>query len=89
MDDTLIHCMNSINELSLISRLKMNLDKMKLIKIGGDGRTSNVLLKKKFEQNWTKTFTSLRFEFDQDNMSNTTDLNLNKNISDIKKQIRI
>ena len=51
---TLIHCMNSINEFSLFSGLKMNLDKTKLIEIGGDGRTSNVLLKMNFSKTGQK-----------------------------------
>ena len=40
------HCRNSINEFKN-SRLKMsNLDKTKLIDIGGDERNSNILLQK-------------------------------------------
>ena len=85
----LIQCMNSINEFSLFSGLKMNLDKTKLIEIGGDGRTSNVKLRNEFQQNWTKTFTSLGIEFDLDDMLNITELNRKKKISDIKKLIKI
>ena len=80
--------MKSINKFSLFSGLKINLDKTKLIEIEGDGRTTNVLLKKEFQQNWNKTFTSLGIEFDLDGMLNITELNLKK-ISDIKKLIKI
>ena len=56
----------------------MNLDKTKTIEIGGDGRTSNVLLEKEFQQNWTETFTSPGIEFDLDTISNVTELNLRR-----------
>ena len=76
-EKSLNQALSTLQEFKLISGLKINIEKTKIIKIGawGDSRTTFC---QEFFLIWTTDFTSLGITFDTDNMNRITEINSTK-----------
>ena len=81
-------CMNILEEFHLISGLKINMDKTKVVKFGKN-RDSSDNICPDLNLLWTKKFTSLGIEYDATDLDNITDLNIEPKLIEIQKLIRI
>ena len=81
-------CMNILGEFYLVSGLKINVDKTKVVKFGGDRDSSDILCPD-LNLIWTKKFTSLGIEYDVSDLDNITQLNLDPKITEIDNLIKI
>ena len=81
-------CMNILEEFHLISGLKINMDKTKVVKFGRD-RDSSDNICPDLNLLWTNKFTSLGIEYDATDLDNITDLNIEPKLIEIQKLIRI
>ena len=81
-------CMNILGEFYLVSGLKINVDKTKVVKFGRDRDSSDILCPD-LNLIWTKKFTSLGIEYDVSDLDNITQLNLDPKITEIDNLIKI
>ena len=81
-------CMDILNEFYMISGLKINVDKTKVIKFGKDRDSSDVLCPD-LNLIWTDKFTSLGIEYDTKDLENITLLNIEPKLIEIDKLINI
>ena len=81
-------CMDILNEFYMISGLKINVDKTKVIKFGKDRDSSDVLCPD-LNLIWTGKFTSLGKEYDTKDLENITLLNIEPKLIEIDKLINI
>ena len=79
-------CMQILKDFELVSGLKVNKEKTKVVKLGG-WRDNGTILCKDLKLDWTQQFTSLGIIYDINNFNNITDLNIEKNLGEIKKLI--
>ena len=81
-------CMDILGEFYLVSGLKINVDKTKVVKFGGN-RDSRDILCPDLNLIWTNKFTSLGIEYDVSDLDNITKLNLDPKIKDIDNLTKI
>ena len=81
-------CMDILGEFYLVSGLKINVDKTKVVKFG-KGRDSSDILCPDLNLIWTNKFTSLGIEYDVSDLDNITNLNLDPKIIEIENLIKI
>ena len=81
-------CMDILEEFYLISGLKINVDKTKVVKFGRN-RDSSDNLCPDLKLIWTDTFTSLGIAYDITDLENITNLNIEPKLLEMNKQIRI
>ena len=83
-EENLRECMAILSEFELISGLKVNKEKTKVIKIGkwGDNRT---ILCRDLNLEWTQKFDCLGISYDIGNMERISDMNIEKKIGEIRK----
>ena len=81
-------CMDILEEFHLISGLKINVDKTKVVKFGNNRDSSDVLCPD-LNLIWTSKFTSLGINYDVNDLDNITELNIEPKLSEIDKLIRI
>ena len=81
-------CMDILEEFHLISGLKINVDKTKVVKFGKNRDSSDTLCPD-LKLIWTDTFTSLGITYDMTDLENITNLNIEPKILEMNKQIRI
>ena len=81
-------CMTLLEEFYLVSGLKINVDKTKVVKFGAD-RDSRDILCPDLNLIWTDTFTSLGIDYDVNHLDKITELNIEPKISEIDKLIGI
>ena len=81
-------CMNILEDFHRISGLKINVDKTKVVKFGGD-RDSSDNLCPDLNLIWTNNFTSLGINYDVTDLENITQLNIEPKLLDMERLIRI
>ena len=81
-------CMDILGEFYLVSGLKINVDKTKVVKFGKDRDSSDILCPD-LNLIWTNRFTSLGIEYDVSDLDNITNLNLDSKIIEIENLIKI
>ena len=81
-------CMDILGEFYLISGLKINVDKTKVVKFGHK-RDSSDNICPDLKLIWTEKFSSLGIDYDVSNLTNITDLNIEPKLLEIEKLIRI
>ena len=78
-EELLKECMKCLSDFKYVSGLQINIDKTKVIQIGG-WRDSRLILCPKLNLIWTHKFESLRMKFDTSEMDQITEINLNSRI---------
>ena len=81
-------CMSILEEFHLISGLKINVDKTKVVKFGQQRDSRNNICPD-LKLIWTEKFTSLGINYDVTDLKNITDLNIEPKVLEIQKLIRI
>ena len=81
-------CMSILGEFYLVSGLKINVDKTKVVKFGWD-RDSRDILCPDLNLIWTNKFTSLGIDYDVSDLDNITSLNLTPKITEIDNLAKI
>ena len=81
-------CMDILEEFHLISGLKINVDKTKVVKFGKNRDSSDVLCQD-LNLIWTNKFTSLGINYDVNDLDNITELNIEPKLSEIDTLIKI
>ena len=81
-------CMRILKEFELVSGLKVNKEKTKVVKIGGWG-DNRIILCKDLKLDWTQEFTALGITYNINNFNNIANLNIELKILDIQKQINL
>ena len=81
-------CMDILEEFHLISGLKINVDKTKVVKFGKNRDSSDVLCQD-LNLIWTNKFTSLGIKYDVNDLDNITKLNIEPKLSEIDTLIKI
>ena len=81
-------CMDILGEFYLVSGLKINVDKTKVVKFGMD-RDSRDILCPDLDLIWTNRFTSLGIDYDVSDLDNITKLNLDPKIIEIDNLTKI
>ena len=80
--------MDILEEFHLISGLKINVDKTKVINFRNKGGSSDILCPD-LNLIWTNKFTSLGINYDVTNLDNITELNIEPKLLEIEKLIKI
>ena len=80
--------MDILEEFHLISSLKINVDKTKVVKFGKN-RDSGDVLCPDLNLIWTTKFTSIGINYDVNDLDNITELNIEPKLSEIDKLIKI
>ena len=79
-------CMRTLTEFELLSGLKVNKGKTKVVQLGGLG-DNRVELCKDLKLLWTNEFTALGITYDVQNMKNITDYNIESKMKEINRLI--
>ena len=80
--------MQVLNEFHEISGPQINVEKTKVVKIGA-WRDSRAIFCRDLDLLWTHKFTSLGIQFDVNNMTDITNMNIRSKIGDIRNLIQI
>ena len=87
-DRNLRLCMDILEEFYLISGLKINVDKTKVVKFGRNRDSSDILCQD-LKLIWTSSFTSLGISYDVTDLNNITFLNIEPKLQEIETLIRM
>ena len=81
-------CMEILEEFYLISGLKINVDKTKVVKFGRNRDSSDILCQD-LKLIWTNNFTSLGISYDVTDLINITSINIEPKLMEIETLIRM
>ena len=87
-ESSILNCMSTLKEYDLVSGLKVNTEKTKVIKIGG-WRDSRTILCPNMNLEWSQKFISLGITYNIEDFDNITDQNIEEKIKEIKEIIFI
>ena len=86
--ESLKECMKCLSDFEYVSGLKINIEKTKVIKIGG-WRDSRIILCPKLNLIWTNKFDSLGIKYDTSEMDHITEITLESRMKEIRSLINI
>ena len=86
--ESLKECMKCLSDFEYVSGVKINIEKTRVIKIGG-WRDSRIILCPELNLIWTNKFESLGIKYDTSEMDHITEINLESRMKEIRSLINI